>query len=63
MENELKPCPFCGREAFVLKMNDNGFVTFSVVCEACHASTNGKVKERFAIEAWNCRVGGEDKND
>ena len=57
---ELKPCLFCGRGAFVLKMNDNGFVTFFVVCKACHAGTNGKVKERFAIEAWNRRAGEEE---
>lgn len=53
---ELKPCPFCGGEAFVLKMDDHGFILFSVVCKACHASTNGKVKENGAIEAWNRRA-------
>lgn len=53
--NNLKSCPFCGGKAFVLKRNDNGFVLVYVVCKACHAGTNGKVKESFAVDAWNRR--------
>lgn len=56
---ELQPCPFCGGVAFVFKRNDHGFVTFSVVCKTCHAGTNGKVKESFAIEAWNRRANND----
>lgn len=53
---KLRNCPFCGGEAFLLKMDDHGFILFSVVCKACHAGTNGKVQENRAIEAWNRRV-------
>ena len=53
---ELKPCPFCGGEAFKFKMNDHGFVLFSVVCHECHAKTNATTTEERAVEAWNRRV-------
>ena len=53
---ELKPCPFCGGEAYKLKVNDHGFVFFSVVCHECHASTNRFTTEALAVEAWDRRA-------
>ena len=55
MENELKPCPFCGGEAVVI---DNGcFVDVSCKnfhCRGWADSLMYKSKEE-AIEAWNRR--------
>ena len=60
---KLRECPFCGGEGFVFKSYNCDLITFSVMCKVCHASTNQKVKERFAIEAWNRRFGEEDKHE
>ena len=58
MQNELKPCPFCGGTPSVhyheiLEM-------YSVVCEnencniVCHTSVCAK--KEYAIENWNRRI-------
>lgn len=59
---ELKPCPFCGGEAFVRYI----MPCSAVQCEKCGASTgiysdyyeevDGRSK---AIEAWNRRIENE----
>ena len=63
--NELRPCPFCGGEAFVQKfrMDDTGRFFISVVCRVCFAQTGHHTKEAYAIEAWNRRAGEEDKHE
>lgn len=54
---ELKPCPFCGGEAKMVKgivMETNTFV-----CEGCGADVmffGAELDARKAIEAWNRRV-------
>ena len=62
---DLKPCPFCGGEAFVQKFRIEGTGRFfiSVVCRACFAQTGHHTKESYAIEAWNRRVREEDKHE
>ena len=55
---ELKPCPFCGSEALVHKMDrlttkDRYF--FKLECKKCGACQERQTKEK-AIEAWNKRV-------
>lgn len=52
---KLRECPFCGGDAFKLKVDDHGFVFFSVVCHECHARTNGCTTEARSVEAWNRR--------
>lgn len=60
---ELKPCPFCGREAEARTCILNGYVYAHIACQACFGSgpTSGgrhsdteAIKE--AIEAWNHRA-------
>lgn len=55
---KLKPCPFCGGEAEVLRNPIiNGAIHNAVVhCEECKARTTIYVFEKDAIEAWNTRA-------
>lgn len=68
MNDELKPCPFCGGEAKAFQHGDVGYV---VQCRRCgiwnagyHAAWShitedefsGFVDEESAIAAWNCRT-------
>lgn len=50
---KLKPCPFCGGEAKVMKM---GYPHW-VYCLECGAKVHGgTTKEKDSIKAWNRRV-------
>ena len=60
MSEELKPCPFCGGKAHVMKM---GYPHW-IYCEVCGARVHGRVVgeeegEKASIEAWNRRVEDE----
>ena len=56
---ELKPCPFCGWEAFLSAYSykvEPGSVTMRFVeCNNCHATTFEYDSEEEATEAWNMR--------
>ena len=58
MDNELKlkPCPFCGGEAILVK----DFCSFKdwnyARCESCGAMTSVADDAYKAIEAWNMRA-------
>lgn len=56
MENELKPCPFCGGEKPIVR---HGKYMWWIECseDACRASSGGKPRKNEAIEAWNRRAG------
>lgn len=58
MQEELKPCPFCGGEGCVQKHVFKGYTdTFGVVCLDCCCETRQFYKtEAEAIEAWNRRA-------
>ena len=61
---ELKPCPFCGGEAFVYKRYDSIFrldpTDFTVLCKECRGGVRHYFQtESEAIAAWNRRVNDE----
>ena len=65
---ELKPCPFCGSEAWIIRTNDNKkrpyvqckFGCFrEPKCPASHLVTWDYRTEEEAVEAWNRRASDE----
>ena len=57
---ELKPCPFCGGEAFVCEYlyscEPGRIVMYGVECNGCHTTTFEGNSKQEAIEAWNRRA-------
>jgi hypothetical protein len=51
MNNELKPCPFCGGEARLI-----GHSPYSITCCKCRATTVICDTPEKAINEWNRRV-------
>ena len=57
---DLKPCPFCGGEAFLYYSGSESVGFFlEVVCKKCCCRTD-RLREEMAIEAWNRRAGEEE---
>ena len=52
---ELKPCPFCGGSAFILKSGSGDLLPW-VTCIKCGAETGYYETVEKAIEAWNRRA-------
>lgn len=58
MENELKPCPFCGNNAKIVKSRNIAAKTkevYYVQCVGCEVRTPIKVEINTTVEAWNRR--------
>lgn len=58
---KLKPCPFCGGEAILIKHHNRFTEWWLVGCPKCHISQTGSENE-FSFEAadkWNTRVGDD----
>lgn len=54
MNENLKPCPFCGGKACALTRNR---ITFYVKCSKCYAMIDRICEtEEEAVELWNRRV-------
>lgn len=51
---DLKPCPFCGGEAFVLELYKLGRCL--VECENCKCRTDYYTTKKQVVEVWNKRV-------
>ena len=52
---KLKPCPFCGGKAKIIKT----YSTIWVKCLDCHASTTCRPTEAEAAKIWNRRIDNE----
>lgn len=59
MSEALKPCPFCGGKAEMIRYPANGKVTVSCRSSGCMANISFCVSKDRAIEAWNRRVNNE----
>lgn len=55
MENELLPCPFCGRKAVLEPRMLLGREFWRVTCEYCFARTFHEPEKEDAVEEWNRR--------
>lgn len=57
MNEELKPCPFCGSKAFITRF-EQGVDAYYVVCgnPECAAGIGLEKPEAEAIAAWNARA-------
>ena len=61
--SELKPCPFCGGEASVIRHADFYGIWHGKSDSPCYFSEKefwGFLSEAEAIEAWNRRANDED---
>lgn len=66
-ENELKPCPFCGQQKYIIILAEDNVLNgreYQVVCDAsgdggCGASCGWQVTIAEAKAAWNRRANNE----
>ena len=71
MNEELKPCPFCGcgeGNLYIVTVEQHGFDTVGIFCNGCKQTVTLEENEwegdndqrrKKAIEAWNRRVKDE----
>jgi Lar family restriction alleviation protein len=56
MNEELKPCPFCGSPAYIAEKPDDSKFNIYAICTACEAETACYGSDQLATEAWNTRA-------
>lgn len=69
MKDDLKKCPFCGKDAQIIYLDDEGeecaieqFIDYyRVECEECQANVMDSDREE-AIAKWNKRTGAPIQN-
>lgn len=57
--SELKSCPFCGGEAYIFQIQENGKLQsrlWVVRYHVCGANQLPFSEKHYAVEAWNRRV-------
>lgn len=60
MQNDIKPCPFCGAEAMIRQKSQ----WYSVECFFCSARVAGRHFEKLEpIAAWNCRTADAERDE
>ena len=62
MSETLKPCPFCGGEAFVHILGNEIAKGYYIACDECGAKTRVFGYETEAIQAWNRAMGSTEKS-
>ena len=58
--SEIKECPFCGGEAYVVKDETQQLYKWRVECSCCFANTDNFFEMKKAVEAWNRRADEEE---
>ena len=60
-EIELKPCPFCGGNAESYTPWTGDAYGYWIRCEECGCETDVYSAQKYAVEAWNERVGEQNE--
>ena len=55
---KLKNCPFCGRNAFLRREENEYFAE----CNTCHVKSQPRQDMEDAIYCWNWRIGNTEEN-
>ncbi len=61
-QSEIKPCPFCGSDVKIEKMNwDDCYDYYDIYCDNCGGTTGIKRAhtEKEAVNRWNQRKRGK----
>lgn len=56
MSNELKPCPFCGKEPVIRKTDEYFVIECNNLKCPVFVAVRFRLTEKEAIKAWNKRV-------
>ena len=56
MTEKLKPCPFCGGEAFWAADTSWEKITYSIYCSECGIETLQFKTKKAVRSAWNRRI-------
>lgn len=54
--DKLKPCPFCGGEAKIVKDNNDAPFEWAVECMECQTTSGLAMSKKHAELIWNSRV-------
>ena len=55
MSGILKPCPFCGSEAFYIKIMGNYEKPHEIFCSKCDGAITEGRSEKQVVTIWNTR--------
>ncbi|EFA4854918.1 hypothetical protein E0M30_16365 [Escherichia coli] len=58
--SELKPCPFCGDNAMIMRIPESGWRYGQ--CMSCFSNGPKRPDYEGAVIAWNRRAGDEETN-